>query len=119
MIWGKTWTGPTEIPTLAWVREEGGIVIAVADVTPGWHAKAGKLLAIGCSVRYSPQGHQLRDVRRSSQTAYSVHDPKTGTWTKWRIVEMPEDDKFNLARCACAQWMVQPDVEPAPSHLLQ
>jgi len=30
---GKTWTGPTEIPELAWVREPGGVVIAVADVT--------------------------------------------------------------------------------------
>ena len=106
---GKTWTGPTEIPNLAWVREEGGIVIAVADVTPGWHAKSGKLLAIGCSVRYSPKGHQLRDVRRSSQTAYAVHDPQAGTWTKWKVVEMPDDDKFNVARCACAQWMVLPN----------
>ena len=106
---GKTWTGPTEIPELAWVKEKGGIVIAVADVTPGWHAKTGKLLAIGCNVRYSTKGHQLRDVRRPSQTAYSVHDPKSGTWTKWKVVEMPDDDKFNLARCACAQWMVRPD----------
>lgn len=108
---GKTWTGPTEIPNLAWVHEDGGVVIAVADITPGWHAKTGKLLAIGCNVRYSPQGHQLKDIRRPSQTAYSVHDPEAGTWTKWQVLEMPDDDKFNMARCACAQWMVLPDGE--------
>ena len=39
---GKTWTGPTEIPELAWVKEPDGTVVAVADVTPGWHAPSGK-----------------------------------------------------------------------------
>ena len=106
---GENWSGPTEVPELAWVREPGGVVIAVADVTPGWHAATGKLLAIGVKVRYSPRGEQLSDKQRSSQTAYAVHDPKTGTWSKWKILDMPKDKKFDFSRNGCSQWLVRPD----------
>jgi len=106
---GETWTGPTEIPELGWVREPNGIVVAVADVTPGWHAPSKRLLAIGCSVRYSPKGRQLDDTKRPSQTAYAVHDPESGTWSRWQTLEMPADEKFDFARCACCQWLVEPD----------
>jgi hypothetical protein len=113
MMWsddlGRTWTGPSEIAELAWVREPSGVVVAVADVTPGWHAPSGKLLAIGCSVRYSPEGRQLADAKRPSQTAYAVFDPETGGWSGWRTVEMPPDEKFDFARCACSQWLVDVD----------
>jgi hypothetical protein len=106
---GKTWTGPTEVPELGWMREPDGVIVAVADVTPGYHAPSGKLLAIGCSVRYSTQGHQLSDTKRFSQTAYAVYDPKADRWTKWQILELPPDDKFNMARNGCSQWLVEPD----------
>ncbi len=106
---GKTWTGPTEIPELAWRPEPNGVVLAVADVTPGYHAPTGKLLAIGCSVRYSPKGAQLADTKRFSQTAYAVYDAHTNRWTKWQTLHLPSDDKFNMARCACAQWIVDSD----------
>jgi hypothetical protein len=106
---GQTWTGPIEVPELGWVREPNGVVVAVADVTPGWHAPSQRLLAIGCSVRYSPQGRQLSDVRRPSQTAYAVHDPAAGAWSRWQTLEMPPDEKFDFARCACSQWLVKPD----------
>jgi hypothetical protein len=81
----------------------------VADVTPGWHPPSGKLIAMGCTVRYGKRGEQLSDVRRFSQTAYAVYDPQTHTWSKWQILELPDDDKFNMARNACAQWLVLPD----------
>ena len=106
---GQTWSGPNEIAELGWVREPSGVVVAVADVTPGWHAPTGKLLAIGCSVRYSPQGRQLADTKRPSQTSYAVFDPATGAWSGWRTLEMPSDEKFDFARCACAQWLVDSD----------
>lgn len=106
---GKTWSGPTEIPELGWIKEPDGVVIAVADVTPGWHARTSKLIAIGCSVRYGKKGQQLSDVRRFSQTAYAVYDVKSGRWSRWQILEMPGDDKFNMARNGCSQWLVQPD----------
>ena len=71
--------------------------------------KTGKLLAIGCSVRYSPQGKQLADTKRPSQTAYAVYDPGSGTWSRWKTLEMPADAEFNFARNGCSQWLVQPD----------
>ena len=106
---GVSWSGPTEIPELGWVHKDNGIVVAVADVTPGWHAKTKRLLAIGCSVRYSPKGKQLSDTKRPSQTAYAVHDPQSGNWSKWQTLELPADEKFNFARNGCAQWMVESD----------
>lgn len=106
---GASWSGPTEIPELGWVREADGVVVAVADVTPGWHEKTGRMLAIGCSVRYSPKGKQLSDTKRPSQTAYAVHDPRSGSWSRWQTLEMPADEKFDFARNGCSQWLVEPD----------
>ncbi len=106
---GKTWTKPDPRAELDWVRESDGANVAVCDVTPGWHAPTGKLLMIGARVRYGKKGEQLQDRSRSQQTAYAVHDPKTGTWSKWKVLKMPSDDRFNIAFSACAQWLVEPD----------
>jgi len=103
------WTGPILPPELDWRQQADGVTISVADVTPGWHAPTGRLLAIGCQVRYSPKGKQLDDVKRSHQTVYAVFDPKTERWTPWQVLEPPGDEQFNFARNACAQWLVKPD----------
>lgn len=103
------WTGPLLTPELDWQKQPDGVTLSVADVTPGWHEKTGKLIAIGARVRYSPAGKQLDDVKRAHQTVYAVYDPKTSKWTPWRILELPEGEEFNFARNACAQWLVKPD----------
>jgi len=103
------WTGPVLPPELDWHPQPDGVTISVADVTPGWHAPTGKLLAIGCQVRYSPKGAQLDDVKRAHQTVYAVFDPKTERWTPWQVLEMPLDEEFDFARNACSQWLVRPD----------
>jgi hypothetical protein len=103
------WAGPDAVPELDWRHEPGGVTVAVADVTPGWHAPTGRLLAIGCQVRYSPKGRQLEDRPRAHQTAYAVYDPAQGSWTRWQLLEMPPDEKFNFCRNACAQWLVKDD----------
>lgn len=103
------WSGPELPPELDWTTQKDGVTVSVADVTPGWHEKTGKLLAIGARVRYSPAGKQLNDVKRAHQTVYSVYDPKLATWTAWRLLELPADEHFNFARNACAQWVVKPD----------
>jgi hypothetical protein len=103
------WTGPLLTPELDWQKQPDGVTLSVADVTPGWHEKTGRLIAIGARVRYSPQGKQLEDVKRAHQTVYAVYDPKTAKWTPWRILELPADEAFNFARNACAQWLVKPD----------
>lgn len=106
---GKTWTGPTEVPELGWVHEPNGVTVAVADVTPGWHPQTRRLIAIGAQVRYNQGGDQLEDTYRAHQTAYAVHDPRMGAWSRWKRLEMPPDKQFDYARSACAQWLVQPD----------
>ena len=103
------WKGPVLPAELDWQKQPDGVTLSVADVTPGWHEKTGKLIALGARVRYSPAGKQLEDVKRSHQTVYAVYDPKTQQWTPWRLLELPADDEFNFARNACAQWLVQPN----------
>ena len=103
------WTGPVLPPELDWRQQPDGVTISVADVTPGWHAPSGKLLALGCQVRYSAKGEQLGDVTRAHQTVYAVFDPKTERWLPWQVLELPPDEQFNFARNACSQWLVRPD----------
>jgi hypothetical protein len=107
---GKTWTGPTEIPELAWRKGPNNETIAVCDVTPGWHAPSGRLIAVGIKLRYSPQGGQLLDQPRSHECAYATFDPRTNRWTPWKMLAMPETGgKFFLVAPGCVQWLVQPD----------
>jgi len=106
---GTTWIGPRPVAELDWVREPGGVDVAVADVTPMYHPRSGKVIAVGAQVRYSPEGKQLEDRPRANQTAYAVFDPKAKRWSSWRRLEMPADDSFNFARSACAQFVVEPD----------
>lgn len=107
---GETWTGPTEIPELAWRDGPNDETIAVADVTPGWHPHSGKLIAIGVQIRYSPAGDQLRDLPRSQQCVSATFDPRTDRWTSWEPLELPDTDtRFFLVAPGCVQWVVQPD----------
>ncbi|HID05662.1 MAG TPA: hypothetical protein EYP10_00790, partial [Armatimonadetes bacterium] len=48
---GRTWTKPECPPELDWRKEPSGVIIAVCDVTPGWHSQTGKVIAIGARVR--------------------------------------------------------------------
>jgi hypothetical protein len=104
---GATWTNPDPRPELGWRTEPGDVTWAVCDVTPGWHAPTGKLLAIGHTVRY--KNGRLADLPRARETAYAVYDPKTGIWSTWDLLKMPEGDKFFSSGAGCAQWIVEPD----------
>ena len=75
---GKTWDGPVEhADTLGRRQEPDGVVVAVCDMTPGWHAATGKLLSTGQTVRYRDEKRPI--VRRRRETAYSVYDPRSRT----------------------------------------
>ena len=101
------WSGPTAIPELGWRTNSDGVTLAVADVTPGFHPRSGKVLAIGCQVPYGKKGEQLDERPRQHQTAYAIHDPKTGSWTQWQLLAIPTARKFDFSRNACAQWLVE------------
>lgn len=107
---GKTWTDPKLPKELDW-RKDGDVTISVADVTPGWHAKSGKVIAIGTKVRYSPKGAQLTDKPRSYDCSYAVLDPKTGQWTAWKNLDMPlgEGNRYAQIAPGCVQWIVKHD----------
>lgn len=106
---GTTWTPPTLPKELDWKRVNGE-TIAVCDVTPGWHRQSGKLLAIGIKLRYSDAGEHLLDQPRSHQCAYATYDPKTGAWTEWKMLAMPDEEtKHFLVGPGCVQWVVRPD----------
>jgi hypothetical protein len=107
---GATWTGPTEIPELAWRKGPDGETIAVCDVTPGWHEKSGKLIAIGIKLRYAADGRELVDLPRSHECAYAVYDPRASAWSSWKILPLPDTEgKFFLAAPGCVQWLVRAD----------
>ncbi len=104
---GRTWTPPVLPAELDWQRD-GNVTVAVADVTPCWAPRAGRVIAIGAQVRYSDDGRQLEDQPRANQTAYALFDPTAEKWTTWQRLEMPEDEAFAYARCACAQFLCDP-----------
>ena len=103
------WSKPVAPPELGWSKGTNDVDIAVADVTPVWHARQQKVIAVGTQIRYSKQGHQLDDETRSHQTAYAIYDPKTGMWTSWKVLQMPGNNRYDYACSACAQWLVEPD----------
>ena len=103
---GRTWSEPELRSELDWVRD-GEVNVAVADVTPVWAPVSRRVVAVGAQVRYSLDGRQLEDRPRAHQTAYALFDPATERWTAWKRLEMPQDDSFEFARCACAQFLCE------------
>ncbi|MCB1275514.1 sialidase family protein [Prosthecobacter sp.] len=98
---GKTWTQPVEHANTLGRREEaGGVIVAACDFTPKWHAKSGKLLGIGHTVRYSDNKviHE-----RPRETCFAVFDPKTSTWSPWTPMPMPDGVKFYNAGAGSVQ----------------
>ena len=110
---GKSWDGPLEITELAWRKEPGNenVDLAVADVTPQWHAKTGKLIAWGIQVRYNEKGVALLDKPGSYDFAYTVYEPKIDKWTVWRNLELTPElrDKFRTLAPGCVQSVINED----------
>lgn len=77
--------------TLGRRQEPGGVVIAASDFTPKWHAKSGKLLGIGHTVRYA--GDKVMH-NRPRETSWSVYDEKTRAWSAWDTLKLPDEAKF-------------------------
>ncbi|MCF7786973.1 MAG: glycoside hydrolase [Prosthecobacter sp.] len=98
---GKTWTQPVEhTATLGRREEPDGVIVAACDFTPKYHAKSGKLLGIGHTVRYSDNKviHE-----RPRETCFSVYDPQQATWSPWVEMPMPKGPKFYNAGSGSVQ----------------
>ncbi len=86
---GRTWIGPYEhTATLGRRNEPEGRIVVSGDFWPKWHAKSGKLLGIGHTVRYVNERVQWDSPR---QAVYSVYDAERRTWTPWKALAMPPD----------------------------
>lgn len=97
----KTWTPLVEHEkTLGRRSEPDGTIVAACDFTPKFHAKSGKLLGIGHTVRYSGD-KVIHD--RPRESSFSVYDPQTSTWTPWAMLEMPKEAKFYNSGAGCVQ----------------
>lgn len=98
---GKKWSPPKEHGQTLGRREEAdGVVVAVCDFTPKWHAKSGKLLGIGQTVRY--RNNKLI-ANRDRETAYAVYDAPSRTWSPWTTLAMPDAVKFQSAGAGSVQ----------------
>jgi hypothetical protein len=98
---GKTWSGPTEhADTLGRRNEPDGVIVATCDFAPKWHARSGKLLGTGQTVRYR---NDRVIENRDRETSYAVYDPQARTWTPWAILAMPDRLKFQSAGAGSVQ----------------
>ena len=98
---GRTWTAAREHTAELGRRDEpNGIVVAACDFWPKWHAKSGRLLGIGHTVRYE---HNKVMAQRKRETCFSVYDDRARTWTPWATVTMPDEPKFYNSGAGCVQ----------------
>jgi len=91
---GATWQGPVpHEDTLGRREEAGGVQACICDFTPKWHGASGVLLGTGQVARYV--GDRLMPEPRPRQTAYSVYDVASRTWSPWDTLEMPGERFFS------------------------
>jgi hypothetical protein len=104
---GKTWSGPLEhAATLGRRNEADGVIVATCDFTPKWHAKSGKLLGTGHTVRY--KNDRVME-NRDRETSYAVYDPAERSWTPWTMLEMPDRARFQSAGAGSTQRLDLPN----------
>lgn len=98
---GQTWSEIREhTDTLGRRTEADGTIVAACDFTPKFHAKSGKLLGIGHTVRY--QGDRVIE-NRPRESSWSVYDEKTRAWTPWTTLALPKEPKFYNAGAGSVQ----------------
>lgn len=107
---GKTWDGPRIHPALD-RRLINGVEVCPCDLTPAWHAVSGKLLMIGQTACYEPgeRGALLLNNRYPRDTVYAVYDARQRAWSQWRIMDLPDRERFFWAVAGCAQRVDLPD----------
>jgi hypothetical protein len=104
---GKTWDGPRRHEELGRRPFAQGGEIAVCDFWPGWHARTGKLLGTGHTVRYI--NNAVQADKNPRWTAYSVYDPKARNWTAWKTLDVPRHPLLSSSGAGCTQRYDLPD----------
>ena len=89
---GKTWSEPSRQASFARRPLENGLEEGFINPSPKWHAKSGVVLCIGDCVRY--KNDELEPHPHRAQPAYACFDPKQGTWTSWKKLELPLPEFF-------------------------
>lgn len=103
----KTWSPPVEHQDTLGRRDEAdGVVVAACDFWPKWHAKTGRLLGTGHTVRYL--NNKVMPVR-NREASYAVYDDKARQWSAWKTLEMPGKPEFKDLGAGCAQRVDLPD----------
>ncbi|MFH1571577.1 MAG: sialidase family protein [Gemmatimonadota bacterium] len=103
---GATWRGPVEVPSLGW-EEEAGYHRSVASLVPNWHPPTGRVLAIGHSCLYDPEG-RIVDRPGATRVYYAVYDPEREVWSGLRVLQEPPPG-YHGAASGCSQWLVEAD----------
>ena len=98
---GRSWSPAVDqSASLGRRNEADGAIVTGCDYWPKWHAKSGKLLAIGHTVRY--RGGRV-DADTWGRTVYSTYDPAARTWTRWAELEVPDPVRFYKEGSGSAQ----------------
>ncbi|MFG0265960.1 MAG: exo-alpha-sialidase [Rhodopirellula sp. JB055] len=112
----KSWSNLTPIDSFSRQTVDGDVIprggegareliqdgdeTTVCDFVPQWHAASQRLLGIGQTVWY--RNNRVMHVRPRG-IAYSVLNPKTRTWNDWKVVELPNQPRFQNAGSGSAQ----------------
>lgn len=106
---GRTWTG--FLPDEGFAPSyEDGIRSVCCDMTPLYHKKTGKFLVTGHIAQYRGDGiFPVDSSVRRKVTPYAVFDPEKGRFDPFRVVDMPDPEKYSDCGSGCSQCYELPD----------
>ena len=70
----------------------GGVEQTFCDATPFYHRKSGRLLLTGHDALYL--NDELYPAPRPRHTLWSVFDECSGEWAQFKVLNMPDEDKY-------------------------
>jgi hypothetical protein len=102
---GKTWSDIipcANLTRLSWGNEPGAEHV-FCDATPFYHKTTGKMILTGHNAVYL--NDELYPDPRPRNTVWSVYDEKTGDWSAFRAIPMPENSQDQYFSCGsgCGQ----------------
>ena len=102
---GKTWSDIipcANLTRLPWGNEPGAEHV-FCDATPFYHKTTGKMILTGHNAVYL--NDELYPDPRPRNTVWSVYDEKTGDWSAFQAIPMPENSQDQYFSCGsgCGQ----------------